>query len=125
MLRRGFLKRDAKAGWPDIMVCMVQASRSSGVSVAKLVRAAKAARVALAECGRSTWIGAVSGDCSDSRNWLYGRLPRAGDATVVFDACSGTMDSNMDLAGIGIDTLIITKGAQDAGCTIGKQGRAL
>lgn len=72
--------------WPEFAACMARAARSSGVPFATLARAAKAARKALAECGQSTWIGAVSGDCNDARNWLYSRLPTPGDA-IVFPPC--------------------------------------
>lgn len=112
--------------WPEFAACMARAARSSGVPFATLARAAEAARKALAECGRSEWIGAVSGDGLDPQNWRYGRLPRKGDWTVVFDPPPQAlpMTTNMDMSGIRLGSLTVTKAARDAGFSIGTQGRA-
>lgn len=124
MLRRRSLKRDMKAGWPDLAICMERAALSSGVPFAQLARAAKAARTALAECGQSTWRGAVSGDPDDPRNWRYNRLPRRGDACI-FDEHSASVATGMDITGLTLGSLTITKRAEEAGFSIGTQGRAL
>lgn len=123
MLRRGFLKRDIKVGWPDLAACMARAAHSSGVPFAKLARAAEAARKALAECGQSTWIGKVSNDWNDPRNWLYNRLPRLGDA-VDFQSCSGNLaeTASHNTMTVNLNRVIVGK---DFKGTIGKQGRAL
>lgn len=124
MPRKRFSKRDMKAGWPDLAACMARAADSSGVPFAQLDRAAKAARTALAECGQSTWRGTLSGDFDDPRNWLYNRLPRSGDACI-FDEHSVSVATCMDMAGLTLGSLTITKRAEAAGFSIGKQGRAL
>lgn len=69
----------------DQAVCMERAAQSSGVPFATLARAATAARKTLAECGQSVWIGAVSADYADPRNWLYNRLPQPGDRFPQFE----------------------------------------
>lgn len=71
----------------DLAICMTWAARSSGVPFVELARAAKAARKTLAECGQSTWVGKMSNDWNDPRNWLYNRLPRRGDV-IMWSSCS-------------------------------------
>lgn len=105
----------------DIAVCMTRAARSSGVPFAKMARAAKAARKAFAELKYSTWIGAVSGDCNDSRNWLYGRLPRKGDSTIVFDG-PGNVNENMDFSRIPLDIWLLPRPSKMQAARSGSKG---
>lgn len=124
MLRREFLKRDIKAGWPDLAACMARAAHSSGVPFATLARTAKAARKALAECGQSTWSNDVGdSDWNNPRNWLYNRLPRPGDV-IVFSSCSGNLVETTahDTMAFNLDPLIVSKCFKG---TIGKQGKRL
>lgn len=121
MLRRGFLKRHIRAGWPDLPACMARAAASSGVPFATLARAAKAARKALAECGQSTWIGAMSHDWNDPRNWRYNRLPRPPD-TVLFDSRSGDMSTRLVAPVLAFAKLIM---ADDFKGTSDQRGRTL
>lgn len=107
--------------WPEFAACMVRAADSSGVPFAVLARAAEAARKALAECGQSTWLGAVSGDWNDPHNWLYSRLPARNDL-VVFNSRSGDMATRLDAPTIEFARLIMT---DDFKGTIGKRGRTL
>lgn len=71
----------------------------------------------------NVWTGRISGNWSEPRNWLLGRVPASGDS-VVFNSCSGSLTENLsrDEMRCNIDTLVV---ADKFAATIGSQGRTL
>ena len=67
------------------------------------------------------WIGRVSDDWNDRRNWLLNEVPISGDS-VMFNSYSGHLTENLTQndMNLSIDRLLIT---DDFKGTIGKQGR--